>query len=106
VITDKSGNILYYSNSFSAKLNKPEEDLTKFNYFKLLPEEVALHRKMFFDKVVDTGFSLTFKDVCFEKTWENDFSFIPGSTSKCPPKVILFSKEVAEARITEKKHTD
>lgn len=105
VITDKRGNILYYGNSFSSLLNRPEEDLTKFNYFNLLPEGVSTQRKMFFDKVVDSASPLTFEDVCFDKAWQNAFSFIPGRTSKCPPKVILFSRDITDLKIAEKRNT-
>ena len=106
VITDKRGNILYYSNNFSSFLNRQNEDLTKFNYFNLLPEEVSIHRRMFFDKVVDSASPLTFEDVCFDKAWQNSFAFVPGSTSKCPPKVILFSKDITDFKIAEKKNTE
>lgn len=102
VIADKTGNILFYGNAFSSFLNKPEEDLTKFNYFKLLPEETAVHRKMFFDKLIESGTPLFFEDVCFDKTWENNYSMIPGHGSKCPPKIILFSRDITDLHLSGK----
>ena len=100
ILTDASGKVLLYNQTFANRYHHIASDLIGFNIFDLVPMNCRINRRQHFEAARISTKSIVFEDRASDKMWSNAIYPVVNNDATVD-RMVLFGRDITEHKQAE-----